>query len=140
MFKRNMCPITSLSNSNLTLISNRGFFSDSPLGILDTKLYDYKLGFDITLGMTKAERLLYGESLMTHAMVFSGVHLEAGRPVRWRVENSWGEEGGEKGYWVMSDDWFSEYVYQVGLWFNISIFCAYACFCKMTLNTLGTFS
>ncbi|RUP35350.1 peptidase C1B, bleomycin hydrolase [Jimgerdemannia flammicorona] len=79
-----------------------GKFSDRASGILDTKLYDYELGFGVTLGMSKAQRLLYGESLMTHAMVFSGVHVdEDGRPVRWRVENSWGEEGGEKGYWVV---------------------------------------
>ena len=62
----------------------------------------------------KAERLDYGESLMTHAMVFQGVNLdEAGKPTRWRVENSWGKEAGAEGYYVMSDEWFTEYTYQV---------------------------
>jgi len=76
------------------------------------------LGMESLLGtkftMTKAERLSYGQSLMTHAMVFQGVNLdENGRPNRWRVENSWGKDAGDKGYFVMADDWFSEYVYQV---------------------------
>lgn len=91
-----------------------GQFSNNPLGIMDTKIYDYSLAFNIEFNMTKEERLLYGESLMTHAMVFTGVHLdEEGQPVRWRVENSWGEGTGDKGYWIMSDAWFSEFVYQV---------------------------
>ena len=83
-------------------------------GIMDTGLYQLETLLDTTFGMSKAERLDYGESLMTHAMVFQGVNLdEAGRPDRWRVENSWGDKAGVKGYYVMSDAWFDEYVYQV---------------------------
>ena len=64
--------------------------------------------------MDKAQRLEYGQSLMTHAMVLQGVNLdENGKPNRWRVENSWGKDPGHEGYYVMSDDWFSEYTYQV---------------------------
>ncbi|KAG2459386.1 BLMH hydrolase, partial [Polypterus senegalus] len=32
---------------------------------------------------------------------------------KWRVENSWGDDRGNKGYLIMTDDWFSEYVYEV---------------------------
>ena len=51
---------------------------------------------------------------MTHAMVISGVHLDAtGKPIRYKVENSWGSDSGDKGYFVMTDKWFEEFVYQV---------------------------
>ncbi|KAF9928439.1 hypothetical protein BGZ67_006996 [Mortierella alpina] len=85
-------------------------------GILDPKVFQYDLAFNISFKLNKAERLIHGDSLMTHAMVFTGVHLdEDGKPVRWRVENSWGDVGGDKGYLTMSDAWFSEFVYQVVL-------------------------
>ncbi|MEG0778162.1 MAG: C1 family peptidase [Oscillospiraceae bacterium] len=91
-----------------------GKFLDREYGSMDLRGFDYESAFGYTLGMTKAQRLDYHESLMTHAMVFTGVDLDLqGRPQRWRVENSWGEERGKKGYYVMSDEWFSEYLYQI---------------------------
>ena len=63
--------------------------------------------------MTKATRLEYGDSQMTHAMLFTGVDLISGKPRRWRVENSWGVKGGCKGYYLMTDKWFNEYNYEV---------------------------
>ena len=90
-----------------------GKFSNSRLGILDNDIYDYSLGFNISFNMNKGDRLQYGESSMTHAMVFTGVHLEDGKPIRWRVENSWGQDRGDEGYFVMSNDWFHEWVYQI---------------------------
>lgn len=83
-------------------------------GIMDLNVLDVEGLFDVTFGMTKAQRLDYGQSLMTHAMVLQGVNLdENGKPNRWRVENSWGKEPGKDGYYVMTDDWFTEYTYQV---------------------------
>ncbi|KAG6813314.1 hypothetical protein H0H92_012127 [Tricholoma furcatifolium] len=91
-----------------------GKLSDRNAGIMDTALFEYELAFDITLGLTKAERLQVNESAMTHAMVISGVHLdENGKPVRYKVENSWGDAPGDKGYFVMTDAWFEQFVYQV---------------------------
>ncbi|KAF8922961.1 hypothetical protein BGZ58_003533 [Dissophora ornata] len=53
---------------------------------------------------------------MTHAVVFTDVHLDDNdKPIRWRVGNSWGNVGGDKGYLAMSDAWFSEFVGQVVL-------------------------
>jgi bleomycin hydrolase len=63
-----------------------GKFLERKLGIMDLKLFDYDLAFNVKFTLSKADRLSFGESLMTHAMVFSGVHLENGKPVRWRVE------------------------------------------------------
>jgi len=90
-----------------------GKFSDSGSGIMDLDLYDYTLGFNISLGMNKAQRLETRESIMTHAMVLTAVHIEAGKPVRWRVQNSWGENSGDKGYFIMTDRWMDEFIYQV---------------------------
>ncbi|KAF9461323.1 peptidase C1B bleomycin hydrolase [Collybia nuda] len=91
-----------------------GKFSDSKAGIMDTALFEFESAFDIKLGLTKAERLQVNESAMTHAMVISGVHLDSkGNPVRYKVENSWGETAGNHGYFVMSDKWFEEFVYQI---------------------------
>ena len=36
--------------------------------------------------MTKAERLDFGESLMTHAMVLTGVDIVDGQTTKWKVE------------------------------------------------------
>lgn len=85
-------------------------------GIMDTAALDVDglLGFPVEGCMDRAERLDYGESLMTHAMVLEGVNLdEAGRPTLWKVENSWGADHGRDGFDTLSDAWFDEYVYQV---------------------------
>lgn len=83
-------------------------------GIMDLDMYKLEDMLGVEFPMTKAERLDYGQSKMTHAMVFMGVNLdENGRPNRWRVENSWGEDKGQKGFFVMSDPWFNEYLYQI---------------------------
>ncbi len=91
-----------------------GKSSGREAGIMDLDLYDREELFNLSFTMNKAERLDYGQSLMTHAMVFMGVDLDdEGRPLRWRVENSWGKEPGKDGYYVMTDRWFDEYTYQV---------------------------
>ncbi|RAH45321.1 C1 family peptidase [Aspergillus brunneoviolaceus CBS 621.78] len=90
-----------------------GKSSDTSLGVMDADLTDLALAFNVSLGMSKAERLASGESAMTHAMVITGAHLEDdGTPVRWRVENSWGETAGQKGWFVMTDRWMDEYTFQ----------------------------
>ncbi len=88
--------------------------SDRDAGLMDLEALRLDRLLSTEFTMDKAERLDYGQSLMTHAMVFQGVNLDGdGRPDRWRVENSWGKDAGEQGYYVMTDRWFDEYVYQV---------------------------
>lgn len=85
-------------------------------GIMDTAALDIDalFGFPIVDSLDKAQRLDYGESLMTHAMVLEGVRFDAdGNPTLWKVENSWGSEHGRDGFDTLSDPWFDEYVYQV---------------------------
>lgn len=93
--------------------SDVGQESDRKKGIMDTNLYHQDELFDVDFSMSKAERLDYGESMMTHAMVLTGVDLVNGQPTKWKVENSWGDKVGEKGFFVMSDDWMEEFCYQI---------------------------
>ncbi|MDR3082158.1 MAG: C1 family peptidase [Streptomyces sp.] len=83
------------------------------LGIWDAGLYDYASVYDTAFGLDKADRLVHGESQLTHAMLFTGVDVVDGKPRRWRVENSWGPKRGRDGFYTLTDSWFDEYVYEV---------------------------
>jgi len=84
------------------------------LGVMDMDLFDFNSFYDTEFSMDKATRLEYGDSQMTHAMLFTGVDLNnKGDVKKWRVENSWGNKGGDKGYHIMSNKWFEEYNYEV---------------------------
>ena len=94
--------------------SDVGQSSNRKEGIMADGMYDFTSSMDIQLTQDKAGRLDYSESLMTHAMVLTGVDLdENGKAKKWKVENSWGEKVGNKGYFVASDAWMDEYTYQI---------------------------
>jgi bleomycin hydrolase len=82
-------------------------------GIWDKDLYDYEALYQTTFDLDKAARLSYGETQMTHAMLFTGVDVVDSVVRRWRVENSWGDEGGQKGFYTMNDSWFDEYTFEI---------------------------
>jgi len=90
-----------------------GQLSDRESGIMATDLYLYEDALETSFDLDKAGRLDYGESMLTHAMVFTGVHCVKDKPVRWKVENSWSEKSGKDGFFIMTDTWFDEYTYQV---------------------------
>jgi bleomycin hydrolase len=83
------------------------------LGLWDKNLFDFEGVYDTAYRNDKAARLRYRQTVMTHAMLFTGVDVVQGRPRRWRVENSWGDENGEKGYYLMNDNWFDEYMFEI---------------------------
>ena len=94
--------------------SDVGQSSNRKAGVMAEGMHDFTASMDIRLTQDKAGRLDYSESLMTHAMVLTGVDLdENGKAKRWKVENSWGEKVGNKGYFVASDAWMNEYTYQI---------------------------
>lgn len=126
-------------------------------GVWDVEMFQYQALYGVKYGMDKRNRLLYSQTLMTHAMMFTGVNvvpdaaIEAaaaadgsepascsteesaetnstttagkskkapkvvpnGRPTRWRVENSWGEAHGKKGFYCMNDCWFDEHMFEI---------------------------
>ncbi|POX59534.1 aminopeptidase [Streptomyces sp. Ru62] len=84
-------------------------------GVWDAALFDYAAVYDAPFTLDKADRLLHHDTQMTHAMLFTGVDVVDGSPRRWRVENSWGEERADKGFWTMNDSWFGEHVFEIAV-------------------------
>lgn len=87
--------------------------SDRQKGILAANLYETDTIFGIETKLNKKERLQTGASGSTHAMTFVGVDVVDGKPRQWKVENSWGTKVSDKGYFVMDDKWFDEYLFKV---------------------------
>lgn len=86
---------------------------DRKTGYLSTNLYKLNDLFGVNLDMDKADRLRTGVGEVSHAMTLVGVDEDQGDIRHWKVENSWGEKSGSKGYFVMSNEWFNDYVYEV---------------------------
>ena len=85
---------------------------DRVAGLWDDQSYDLENTLRMDLDMDKAEMLDTCESAMNHAMVFTGVNLVKNKPTRWKIENSWGEKAGIKGFFIASDTWFDRYVFE----------------------------
>jgi bleomycin hydrolase len=90
-----------------------GWQMERDLGIMAADIYDYQLLFNIKDTMTKADRIRYRASNANHAMLFVGADTSNGKVLKWRVENSWGSDRGNKGYWTLYDNWFDKYVFTV---------------------------
>ena len=85
---------------------------DRELGLWDDRSFDLENTLRMDLELSKAEMLDTCESAMNHAMVFTGVNLFKNKPTRWKIENSWGDKAGNKGYYIASDTWFDRYVFE----------------------------
>ena len=83
-------------------------------GLLDVNNYDYNSLLGTTFGMTKKQRIQTHDSGSSHAMTLMAVDLdESGKPVKWKVENSWGPTYGYAGHLIMTDEWFREYMFRL---------------------------
>ncbi len=87
---------------------------DRKNGFLDLDNYDYATLFNTTFPMDKAQRIMTFDSGSTHAMTLTAVDLDAdGKPLKWKVENSWGTTSGQSGYLIMTEPWFREYTFRL---------------------------
>lgn len=105
--------IRQLSDKELVWFgSDVAMMGDRDQALWDANIFDYENTFKMKLDMDKADMLDYRQSAMNHAMVITGVHLIDGKPQRFKIQNSWGPVGPNGGYFVMSDAWFDQFVYQ----------------------------
>ena len=88
-------------------------YGDRMRGVWDDKEFDFKSLLDLDIKMDKGESLDFRSSAMNHAMCITGVAFnEKGVPTKWKIENSWGNDRGKEGYFIMSDTWFDQFTYQ----------------------------
>ena len=94
-----------------------GPMMDREAGAWATDLFEYDRVYGVRFDLSKEQRVRFGDSAIDHAMAFAGVDVadDGTTTRRWRVENSWGAKIADKGYFTMSDDWFTEYVYEVAV-------------------------
>ena len=95
--------------------SDVGHDGERKKGIWDDRCFGLELLSGLDLEISKEDALDYGFAAMNHAMCLTGVNLVDGKPDRWKIENSWGDENGKKGYYVCSDTWFDRYVFQAAI-------------------------
>ncbi len=106
--------LKQLSNNEVVWFGcDCGMYADRKLSIWDINSYDYNTPFALDYKESKCNALTYGISAMDHAMVFTGVNVIDGKTTKWKVENSWGTDKPNEGYYVMTDAWFDLYVYQL---------------------------
>ena len=92
--------------------SDVGFYGDRELGVWDDQKFDLETPFGLSLFMEKGESLDYRASQMNHAMCITGVSFKDNEPRKWKIENSWGKDRAKDGYYIMSNTWFDQFVYQ----------------------------
>ena len=92
--------------------SDVSYYGDRELGVWADERYDYQNVFRLNFDLEKASMLDYGHSQMNHAMVITGYAKKNNQPTKYKIENSWGDKSGKKGYFLASDSWFDKFVYQ----------------------------
>lgn len=87
-------------------------FRDKTSGVLDTRLYDYNKFLPFK-ELSKIESLNFKDIFARHLMTFTGVQIEKNKTIRWKVEDSYGDEEKYNGYYIMNDNWFDKFVITV---------------------------
>lgn len=95
--------------------SDVGKFGNREAGIWDIDSFDYVSAFGVDKVFDKADMLDFYQSAMGHAMCITGVDIKDDKPVRWKIENSWGDVNGEKGFYIMGESFFRSFVYQAAI-------------------------
>lgn len=107
--------IASLQDSTQMYFScDVGKYLDKNTGLLDADNFDYESLLGTTFGMDKRQRIQTHDSGSSHAMTLMAVDLDGeGKPLKWKVENSWGISYGHQGYLIMTRKWFEDYMFRV---------------------------
>lgn len=107
--------IKSIKDSTMMYFScDVGKFLDRDRGVLDPDNYDYGALLGTEFGMDKSDRIRTFASGSSHAMTLMAVDIDKdGKPIKWKVENSWGADNGHKGHLIMTDRWFDEYMFRL---------------------------
>lgn len=92
--------------------SDVSFYRNRIAGLWDDLSFDYVSAFNIDYKFNKENMLDFHASVMNHAMCLTSYNKKDGKTNRYKVENSWGEDVGNKGYFIMSSSWFDSFVYQ----------------------------
>lgn len=101
------------ANTAMYFSCDVGKFADSAKGTLDLANYDYESLLGVSFTMDKKQRVMTHASGSSHAMTLMAVDIKDGKPVKWMVENSWGKNSGYKGHFIMTDEWFNEYMFRL---------------------------
>lgn len=101
------------ANTAMYFSCDVGKFADSTKGTLDLANYDYESLLGVSFTMDKKQRVMTHASGSSHAMTLMAVDIKDGKPVKWMVENSWGKTSGYKGHFIMTDEWFNEYMFRL---------------------------
>lgn len=111
---KDMAKKSIMSNEALYFSCDVGQQLNKTTGILNTQQYRPDQLFNVKLNMDKKQRIQTFESSSSHGMALIGLDADAeGKPVKWLLENSWGQDAGHKGYLTMTDRWFEEYMFRL---------------------------
>ena len=107
--------IASIKDSTMMYFScDVAKFLDRNKGFMDINNYDYGSLMGTTFNMNKKQRGSTFASGSSHAMTLCAVDLDKnGKPIKWMVENSWGNKYGYNGFLIMTNEWFNEYMFRL---------------------------